>query len=72
MKEGQTSPPILLTEAGLIGQMEKAKIGTDATIHEHINTIKNRNYIFETHTRHLEPTDLGKSLIEGYLQMGIQ
>jgi DNA topoisomerase III len=36
---GITTAPELLTETDLITLMEKNKIGTDATIHEHIKTI---------------------------------
>lgn len=45
MPEGTTTAPSLLTEADLIGLMEKHGIGTDATHAEHINTIKTRGYI---------------------------
>uniref|UniRef100_A0A915EV05 DNA topoisomerase n=1 Tax=Ditylenchus dipsaci TaxID=166011 RepID=A0A915EV05_9BILA len=39
---GQTEPPLLLTEADLIGLMDKHGIGTDATHAEHIEKIKER------------------------------
>jgi DNA topoisomerase-3 len=35
--QGQTQPPPRLTEASLIGLMERHGIGTDATVAEHIN-----------------------------------
>ena len=37
--KGETSPPTPMTEAELISLMEKHGIGTDATIHSHIQTI---------------------------------
>lgn len=40
--EGKTKPPPQMTEAELIELMDKHGIGTDATIHEHIKTIKER------------------------------
>ena len=43
---GSTEPPKLLTEADLIALMDKNGIGTDATQAEHIETIKNREYVF--------------------------
>lgn len=45
MKDGETSPPTLLTEADLINKMDQNGIGTDATIHEHIKHIQERNYV---------------------------
>ena len=40
--EGKTKPPPQMSEAELIELMDKNGIGTDATIHEHIRTIKER------------------------------
>jgi DNA topoisomerase-3 len=40
--EGKTKPPAQMSEAELIELMDKNGIGTDATIHEHIKTIKER------------------------------
>ena len=39
IQEGKTTPPSKLTEADLITKMDENGIGTDATIHEHINNI---------------------------------
>ena len=44
MDESATSSPRMITEADLITLMDKNGIGTDATIHEHIKTIQDRNY----------------------------
>jgi DNA topoisomerase III len=43
--QGQTSPPGYLTEPELIALMDANGIGTDATMAEHINKIKERNYV---------------------------
>lgn len=45
MTEGRTTAPNLLTEADLIALMEKHGIGTDATHAEHIDKVKQREYI---------------------------
>ncbi|KAL6599193.1 prokaryotic type I DNA topoisomerase [Neocallimastix californiae] len=65
MTAGKTTPPKPLTEPDLIGLMDKNGIGTDATIHEHIKKIKDREYIYEER-HYLYPTTLGVALIEGY------
>lgn len=70
MPEGSTSAPNLLTEADLIGLMEKHGIGTDATHAEHINTIKTRGYI-GVRDRYLVPGLLGMGLVEGYDSMSL-
>ncbi len=46
MSEGKTSPPGYLTEPDLIALMDANGIGTDATMAEHIQKIKERNYVF--------------------------
>ena len=54
-----------ITEAELIEEMEKNKIGTDASMSVHIENIVKRGYVQVTEDRRLIPTDLGKALIEG-------
>ena len=44
--EGETGAPGYLTEPDLIALMDANGIGTDATMAEHIATIKNRSYVF--------------------------
>ncbi len=45
--------------------MERNQIGTDATIHEHIETIQNRKYAFKQGNS-FRPSNLGASLIVTY------
>ena len=54
-----------ITEAELIEEMEKNKIGTDASMSIHIENIVKRGYVTVTEDRRLIPTDLGRALIEG-------
>ncbi|KAI5290952.1 DNA topoisomerase [Ascosphaera acerosa] len=75
MTEGKTSAPGYLTEPELIGLMDANGIGTDATMAEHIATIKKREYV-ATRKRgggrggssvdEFIPTQLGVALVEGY------
>lgn len=69
MKEGQTTPPPLLKEADLITLMDKNGIGTDATIAQHIKTIRERGYAFVNRNQYYEPTQLGLALVHGYESM---
>lgn len=64
-KQGSTTAPRLLSEADLITCMEKNGIGTDATIHEHIKKIQDREYAKKTGTVFV-PTSLGLALVQGY------
>ncbi|KAF5836440.1 DNA topoisomerase [Dunaliella salina] len=66
LHQGKTSAPDYLTEAELIGQMEKHGIGTDASIPTHINNIVERNYVKIESGRRVVPTELGITLIRGY------
>ena len=69
LKEGETSPPKLLTEADLVSLMDKNGIGTDATIAEHIAKVIERMYVMKIKqgdTDYLVPSTLGIGLVEGY------
>ncbi|XP_022666129.1 DNA topoisomerase 3-alpha-like isoform X2 [Varroa jacobsoni] len=72
IREGQTSAPNLLTEADLIALMEKHGIGTDATHAEHIEKVKDREYIGLCDESHLVPGLIGMGLVEGYDNMGFE
>jgi DNA topoisomerase-3 len=65
-----TTPPSLLTESDLINLMDKSGIGTDATIHEHIAKILDRDYT-NKEGEYFVPTMLGMSLISGYDAMNM-
>ncbi|QEU58317.1 Top3 [Kluyveromyces lactis] len=81
MKSGQTSPPKHMTESELIMLMDANGIGTDATIADHIEKIKSRNYIKvqtgsgsgakKTASVFL-PTSLGRSLVHGFEKIGLE
>lgn len=68
--EGATTPPDYLTEAELISLMDKHGIGTDATIHEHIQKIQTRNYAKKNNSK-IVPLPLGKALVGGYEVFGL-
>jgi len=70
MNEHQTQPPSLLSESDLISLMDKAGIGTDATIHQHIKTIQDRNYAVKLPSQQFKPTPLGLALVQAYEKMG--
>jgi DNA topoisomerase III len=65
LRESQTSPPPLLSEADLIALMDRHGIGTDATIAEHIKKVQDRKYVRKLQDSRFEPTQLGISLVEG-------
>ena len=62
MKQGSTQPPNPITESELITLMDKHGIGTDATIHEHIKTIQEREYATK-HGQIIKPSKLGIALV---------
>ena len=70
MNQHKTQPPSLLSESDLIGVMDKAGIGTDATIHQHIKTIQDRKYVEKTPAGLFKPTSLGLALVKGYAEIG--
>jgi len=70
MNEGVTTAPKHLTESDLITLMNNTGIGTDATIHEHIKNVQDREYARKQSDK-IVPTRLGLSLVEVYAKMGI-
>ena len=63
-EENWTEPPDYITEAELIGEMEKNHIGTDASMSVHIENICQRGYVKVDEGRHLIPSKLGNALID--------
>ena len=55
-EENWTEPPDFITEAELIGEMEKNHIGTDASMSVHIENICQRGYVKVDEGRHLIPS----------------
>ena len=66
-----TQPPPLYTESDLIDVMDRNRIGTDATIHEHIKTVLDRNYCYMKNDL-LYPSELGILLVEAYRHIGVK
>ena len=71
METSETTPPKLLTESDLISLMDKNGIGTDATIHEHIQTVQDRNYVVKVKNEFI-PTPQGVSLVEVYQEFDLK
>ncbi|GBE59944.1 DNA topoisomerase III beta-1 [Babesia ovata] len=69
IEEGVTSAPPLLSESDLLDSMEKKGIGTDASMATHVHNIIARNFVKLVGNRQVEPTKLGKSLLDGYMQI---
>ena len=63
-EEYWTQAPDYITEAELIGEMEKNHIGTDASMSVHIENICQRGYVKVDEGRHLIPSKLGNALID--------
>ncbi|KAL4352053.1 hypothetical protein GQ457_06G035210 [Hibiscus cannabinus] len=55
---GVTRPPPLLSEADLLSCMDKAGIGTDATMHDHIKKLLDRFYATKDSNTRFSPTNL--------------
>lgn len=70
MVDGKTTRPTLLTETELIAIMHARGIGTDATVHEHIKKILDRDYA-NRDGNIFKPTVLGMALVTGYDKMNI-
>ena len=70
INQGETAPPKHLTEADLITKMNNNGIGTDATIHEHIKNVQDRDYAKKIGDK-LVPTSLGQTLVEVYSELKI-
>lgn len=70
LEVGRTQPPPLLSEADLISLMDKAGIGTDATMHDHIKKLLDRCYATKDANTRFCPTTLGEALVMGYDSMG--
>lgn len=68
--EGLTTRPEYLTESDLISLMDKNGIGTDATIHEHIQKIQTRRYVRKEKFKFI-PEKLGINLIRAYEAIGL-
>ncbi|PWA75282.1 topoisomerase 3alpha [Artemisia annua] len=69
LESGVTRPPPLLSESELLDCMDKAGIGTDATMHDHIKKLTDRFYATKEGSQ-FKPTNLGEALVMGYDGMG--
>jgi len=63
LMKDQTKPPPLVTYSQIIKDLDKMKIGTDATLHTHVQTVQDRGYV-KKDTNYLIPTNIGIALIE--------
>ncbi|KAL0332592.1 UNVERIFIED_CONTAM: DNA topoisomerase 3-alpha [Sesamum calycinum] len=72
LDSGVTRPPPLLSEADLLSCMDKAGIGTDATMHDHIKKLLDRYYATKDSSMRFSPTKLGEALVMGYDDMGYE
>uniref|UniRef100_A0A7E4VQF8 DNA topoisomerase n=1 Tax=Panagrellus redivivus TaxID=6233 RepID=A0A7E4VQF8_PANRE len=72
INEGSTTAPLLLNEADLIALMDKHGIGTDATHAEHIEKIKERQYVALNPDKRFIPGFLGLALVDAYNEMGFE
>ncbi|KAL5714566.1 DNA topoisomerase [Ranunculus cassubicifolius] len=72
LDSGVTRPPPLLSEADLLSCMDKEKIGTDATMHDHIKKLLDRFYATKDESTRFSPTNLGEALVMGYDDIGYE
>lgn len=72
LDSGVTRAPPLLSEADLLNCMDKAGIGTDATMHDHIKKLLDRCYATKDSNTRFSPTNLGEALVLGYDDMGYE
>lgn len=72
LRQGSTEPPPLLSESDLLGLMDQAGIGTDATMHDHIKKLLDRGYATKDSSTRFSPTALGEALVMGYDAMGYE
>ncbi|XP_056168081.1 DNA topoisomerase 3-alpha isoform X3 [Syzygium oleosum] len=70
LDSGVTRPLPHLSEADLLNCMDKAGIGTDATMHDHIKKLLDRFYATKDQNMRFSPTNLGEALVMGYDDMG--
>ncbi|EAX95170.1 DNA topoisomerase family protein [Trichomonas vaginalis G3] len=63
--------PELLSEYELIDKMNKKKIGTDATFHQHISKLVERKYIKIDGNGKILPTAVGAALVAAYEKLRI-
>eukprot|EP01133_Synstelium_polycarpum_P005261 gene5261-6090_t len=70
LTKGRTVSPKPISESELLSAMDNNKIGTDATMAQHIKKIVERAYVKKDNENRFIPTDLGKALIVGYDSMG--
>ncbi|KYQ94399.1 DNA topoisomerase III [Tieghemostelium lacteum] len=69
--QGKTQAPNYMSEVELLTAMDNNKIGTDATMAQHIQKIQERNYVEKVDNK-FHPTKLGIALIAGYDSMGFE
>ncbi|GAM28041.1 hypothetical protein SAMD00019534_112170 [Acytostelium subglobosum LB1] len=72
LNKSRTVAPKPLSEPELLSAMDNNKIGTDATMAQHIKKILDREYVVKNEEHRFIPTNLGKALIQGYDSMGFE
>ncbi|KAM9980995.1 hypothetical protein ACTFIY_003302 [Dictyostelium cf. discoideum] len=72
LTKGTTVAPHYITEAELLTAMDNNKIGTDATMATHIQTIQDRFYVKKNESNQFVPSNLGVSLVASYELMGFE